>query len=177
MKIPRIFQYADTTNRYELLNYAIYTRIYTNTSNSLYISETFVLNDYRICYIIYDRCICVLVKKNNENIIYTGYTIYLRKVKSEYVGELPGLSHYVPTIILTYKWDNINMLLYHIHLYLEKVFKINLSYDDFENHLIMNNFLKEYYLDDADYGINEYERYNQQWVHNNVCEKMEYFDI
>jgi hypothetical protein len=177
MKVPRIFQYADRHNRSELLKYATYQVIQTNTPNNLYISDTFNLNDYRICYIIYDKCICVLVKKNNDNHIYTGYTIYLRKIKSETLGLLGGISHYVPTIVLTSKWDDTEKLLFYVYTYFQSVFKFDLPFSLFTNFLYNNNFLKDNYFNDDDNGINEYEKYIEKWIYEEITDYIEYFDI
>jgi hypothetical protein len=177
MIIPRIFQYADRFNRAELLKYATYRKIETNTPNHLYISDTFVLNDYRLCYIIFDKCICVLAKNTNDDYIYTGYTIYLRKVKSEALGQLAGVSHYVPTIILKTRWNNLEEILYYIHKYFESVFKLDIPFVLLKNFLDVNNFMKKNSVDDDDNGINEYERYYEQWVFEELSNNIEYFDI
>ena len=110
MKVPNIFQKIDKLSRGELLRYGSYIIIPTDTPYNLYISYTFRLNNYRICYIIYNNYLCVLAKKINDNEIYTGYISSLQILQNENLGGLKGLQHTTPHINLIHKWKSSSSL-------------------------------------------------------------------
>jgi hypothetical protein len=176
MKVPNIFQKIDKLSRGELLRYGSYIIIPTDTPYNLYISYTFRLNNYRICYIIYNNYLCVLAKKINDNEIYTGYISSLQILQNENLGGLKGLQHTTPHINLIHKWKY-EYILYNLLEYINNVFNIKMHKIVLENYLSINNFNSNNYYVDDDNGLNEYEHIYDKWVNEDIYENVAYFDI
>jgi hypothetical protein len=175
MKLLDIFQEVDNLCKLELLNYGTYIVVPFN-KHRMYISYTFRLNNYRLCYIIYNKHICILAKKIGSNTIYTGYTECLRLLNSENLGGLRGLNHVIPYIVLTHKWKYDNIL-DHLLIYFNNVFKISAHKAVLDNYLNLCNFSNHNYVADDDNGLNEYERIYDKWVDEQIGENLTYIDI